>query len=201
MDDKSSSNIPIARQPIVDRDGEIFGYELLYRGSHAEKADIIDGSAATSELVLNSFFELDINDITNGKHAFINLTRDYITGEIPIPFGPENVVLEILEDITVDSSIIKGTQSLVERGYTIALDDFMLDDKNRDLIPLAQIIKVDVISMSAGKLISELARMKQYSAQMLAEKVETREDYQRCLDLGFDFFQGYFLSRPVLVKG
>lgn len=195
------NNIFVARQPIFDRQENVYAYELLYRGNNTHKADFTDGNVATAELVINSFIEFGIEQITGGKLAFINLTREFITGEIPMPLAPANVVLEILEDIEADPESLRGAQALVDRGFTLALDDFMLNDKNSALVPYASIVKVDVMAMSRDDLVDEVLRLRDYPVKLLAEKVETPDDYEFCKMLGFDYFQGYFFSKPVVIAG
>jgi EAL and modified HD-GYP domain-containing signal transduction protein len=195
------NSIFVARQPIFDCDGQVFGYELLYRSNNTQSATFTDGSTATAELVINSFVEFGIDHITNGKHAFINLTREYITGDIPIPFDPRLIVLEILEDIPADEAILAGVRKLTDRGFTLALDDFLLGDHNQALIPHAKIIKIDIMGMSLDEISAEVERLRDFNVKLLAEKVETRDEFEHCMALGFDYFQGYFFSKPTIIEG
>ena len=191
----------MARQPIFDRQEKVFGYELLYRNSKENWCDITDGNLATSELIINSFIEFGIENITQGKYAFINLTRDYVTGEISLPMDPDKVIVEVLEDIDAHPECISGIKELAQNGFIVALDDYVVTDKNKGLLPYAKIIKVDIMGVSKEELVAQLETLKGFSAKLLAEKVETREEFEHCLELGFDYFQGYFFSKPVIIEG
>lgn len=198
---QQDNQIFLARQPIFNQDIEVFGYELLYRGGNTADANVVDGNKATSKLIINSFVELGIENITNNKPAFVNLTRDFLTGKIPLPLSPENVILEVLEDVNADPESIAGLKKLVDRGFTIALDDFVISSENRDLIPFADIIKVDILPMSDDEIREQVAELKKYPVKLLAEKVETEAEYELCKELGFDYFQGYFFSKPKIISG
>lgn len=198
---KEENLIFIARQAIFNEEIDVFGYELLYRDGNTATANVIDDNQATSKLIINSFVELGIENITNNKFAFVNLTRDFLIEKIPLPLNPENVILEVLEDINADPECLAGLKKFKDRGFTIALDDFIISDANRDLIPLADIIKVDILPMSEEEIRQQVAELKKYPVKLLAEKVETEEEFQLCKELGFDYFQGYFFSKPKIISG
>ena len=192
--------IYVARQPIFDLHMEVYAYEILFRNSANNSANIADGNKATSTLLTNTFVEMGIDEIADNHIAFINLTRDFLVGKIPLPVGPEKVVLEILEDISADPESIAGTRALAKKGYTLALDDFVMSDMNQDLIPFASIIKIDIRPFDANGLRRQVAKLAPYKVKLLAEKVETREEYTLCKQLGFELFQGYFFSKPKMIS-
>lgn len=196
-----AGHIYLARQPIFNAALEVLGYELLFRSSTDNVALIEDGNQATSRLIINTFLELGLNALTSNKLAFINLTRDFLTGALPLPFLPEQVVLEILEDISADAESLAGMRALAEQGYTLALDDFILADNNRDFVSFASIIKVDIRVFDVAGLRAQVRTLRQFPVQLLAEKVETQAEFELCRSLGFDLFQGYFFSRPVVISG
>ena len=194
----------IGRQTIYDRNLSVFGYELLYRPSAgvnaAEKG--FDGNAATGEVMLNAFLELGVETLVNDKLAFINLTQEYVEGLMPIAFSSESVVLEILEDIDPTPVVVAGMERLKSRGFTLALDDFVFDEHLMHLVPLVDIIKVDIMGLTDDQLEAGMKKLdKIYSGKLLAEKVETQDEFDMCKEMGFDYFQGYFLEKPVIVKG
>jgi EAL and modified HD-GYP domain-containing signal transduction protein len=195
------SNIYLARQPIFDSNLEVVAYEILFRNSETNAAFIADGNKATSTLITNTFVEMGLDEITDSKQAFINLTRDFLTGRLPLPFRPGKVVLEILEDISADEESICGTRKLADEGYTLALDDFVLGEHNAPLIPFASYIKVDIRPFDKEALTEQVRKLKPFSVKLLAEKVETREEYALCKALGFEMFQGYFFSKPTMISG
>jgi len=201
----TSSNIAlVGRQSIYNRKLDVFGYELLYRPSESVNAahGDIDGSVATGEVMLNTFFELGLEKIVGSNLAFINLTQDYIEGNIPIAFSGKSVVLEILENIEVTDSVISGVERLKSEGYTIALDDYIFEAHLLPLVPHVDIIKIDIMALSSDALKQGLKQLKKdFGGKLLAEKIETFDEFELCKSLGFDLFQGYFLEKPVIIKG
>lgn len=196
----SKKDILLARQPIFDRKLNTYAYELLFR-SNAPKGEEspIDGDQATSLVMLNAFTEIGIQNVVGEHKAFINFTRNLILS--PPPFTNQEVVIEVLEDIVPDAEIIQSLTELRETGYTIALDDFIYHSSLLPLVELAHIIKVDVLALTQDELLEHVNLLKQQDVLLLAEKVETQEMYEHCMSLGFDFFQGYFLSKPKTLKG
>ena len=195
------STIYLARQPIFDIAMEVHAYEILFRNSEKNAAFISDGNKATSTLITNTFVEMGLDEIADNRLAFINMTRDFLVGKLPLPVEPGKVVLEILEDISADEESIAGTKKLAQQGYTLALDDFVMSDANRELIPFASIIKVDIRPFDVEGLRRQVEKLKPYRVTLLAEKVETREEYALCQQLGFTLFQGYFFSKPTMFSG
>jgi c-di-GMP phosphodiesterase len=194
-----SSNILLARQAIYDTELRVYAYELLFRSQGADNASFTDGDHATSSVLLNAFTALPVDDILEGKPAFVNFTRNLL--DSPPPIDASRLVVEILEDIVIDAAAIDAIRRLKELGYTIALDDYIYIDGHHELIQLADLVKVDVLMQSMEQVTALLQRLKPYNVLLLAEKVETQEMYEACRKLGFHYFQGYFLARPQIVKG
>jgi len=195
------SEIFVARQPIFDTRGEVFAYELLYRNGHTMTAGVIDGNAASSQVILNAFIDMDIEEITQSKPAFLNLTLDFLYGRLPLPLPPGELVLEVLEDIEVTDELVDALKELSGKGYTLALDDYAFDGDRASLIECVDIIKLELPAFEPDALREELERLKQYDVKLLAEKVETHEEYEMCRELGFHYFQGYYFSKPKVMSG
>lgn len=194
-------NVFIGRQPIYDNKLDVFAYELLFRSGEVNNANFTDGDHATTEVILNTFTEIGLDKIV-GKHlAFINLTRSFILGEYPLPDIKDRIVLEFMEDIEVDAEIITALHNLANQGYTIALDDFIYHEDLQPLVDIAKIIKIDLLALERETLVSHVKIFRNNDTKLLAEKVETQEDFEFCKSLGFDYFQGYFFSRPNIIKG
>lgn len=203
VEQENNSNavdIFVARQAILDCKLDVFGYELLFRDGDVDNARFLDGTQATSKLLDNAFIEIGLEKLANDKHAFINLTRDYITGKAPLPIGNQKIVLEILEDIDADPEIIDGLKVLKEQGFIIALDDFVLSEGSRDLLTYADIIKIDILNHDADELETLVSQVRNSSVKLLAEKVETQTQFEMCQALGFDLFQGYFFCQPTVIS-
>lgn len=193
--------IHVARQPIYDRSLDVYAYELLFRSNASNQADVFDGDQATSEVVVNSMMDTGLENIVGQRLAFINMTRGFLTGVLPLPLMKEQVVLEVLEDITPDIELIAGLKDLASAGYIIALDDFVFRPELQPLLDIAHIVKLDVMALSPDALSEHVDLLRQYPLKLLAEKVETHEEMVRCKELGFDFFQGYFFCQPETLIG
>lgn len=189
-----------ARQPIFTRSKEIFAYELLFRGGMENCFPGIDGDSATSRLLSNTFFTSSIEQITGGKRAFINFTRELLVRRIPLMFPPQVTTVEILENIVPDEKIIECCREFSSMGYVLALDDFTYTPEIEPLIDLSDIIKVDFMLSTKEQIEDYAARFSSNGKKLLAEKVETSEDFDKALQMGFTYFQGYFFSKPQIIR-
>jgi c-di-GMP-related signal transduction protein len=187
----------VARQPIVDREEKVFGYELLFRDGleNAFSGDTDEASRATLDRSL--LMGLDI--LCDGRRAFVNCTRDTLIKGLVMLLPSTVTVVEILETVPADGDVLAACQSLKEAGYMIALDDYVANDPREALAEMADIIKVEM------QLTTEEQRnviMKQFGrrSRMLAEKIETQAEFARARDLGFAYFQGYFFRRPEMMN-
>lgn len=194
-------DIYVGRQPIYGRRLELYAYELLYRGGDVDFADFTEGDRATSQVLLNTFLEFGLERVVGGHLAFVNLTRGFIIGEYPLPVPRTQVVLEVLEDIEPDEEVIKGLKDLRRRGFKIALDDFVYREEFEPMLALADIVKVDVLGLDEEQIRGRYELLKPFGTKLLAEKIETRPQYEVCHDIGFDYFQGYFLAKPNVLSG
>ena len=192
----------MARQPIFNTNMQTVAYELLHRSDANDNNAVFNfsGSLATIEVLLNSYTSVYQDKHLKRMPAFINLTYDLIVDKT-LPDLPNNrIVLEILEDVKVTDELIKSVQALRKKGYTIALDDFRYEDQYIPLLKLAQIIKVDVMSLSFQQVTEQVEKLRTYKVTLLAEKIETHEMYNHCKALGFKLLQGYFLSKPKIIE-
>lgn len=183
------SEIFIARQPIYDRQLTVYAYELLYRtGSDHNHAEVTDGDDATSQVLVNALMEIGLPDLVEDSMAFINLTQQHILNGLPHSLAHSNIVLEVLEDVVPDAALIDALQNLKKAGYSIALDDFIYDDSSHPLVALADIIKVDVMALPGAALADQIKQLRPMGVKLLAEKVETNEEFEYCKALGFHYF-------------
>jgi EAL and modified HD-GYP domain-containing signal transduction protein len=190
--------VHVGRQPILDGALETHGYELLFRQSEsARAADFGDaGDQATSTVVVNTFLHFGLEQLTGDKLAFINITRPFATGMLPLPLEPSSVVLELVNSVKVDDDIEAGVQRLVDEGFRLALDGFTWDQGREGLLDVASYVKIDVRDRDRAWLAESVRRVKSHGVLLVAERVETLEDMDACLAAGFDLFQGYFLLQP-----
>ena len=190
-------NVFLARQPIYDGTRKVHGYELLFRRTDSDEADVLDGTVATAQ-VLNAVIDIGVDKVAGAEVLFINCTRSILLSEPIIP--PARCVLEILEDVDLDDALLARIDALRKRGYRIALDDFRLGGKLAAAVPLADYIKLDVLSLTDAEL-KRHSTLLHSGARLIAEKIDSEQMMERCLGLGFDLFQGYFLSHQETVKG
>ena len=191
----------VGRQPIYDRQQNVYAYELLFRNSDQNNAHIQDPDRATSELILNALTDVGLDNIVGDKPGFINLTRNFVTGILPLPGAANHLVLEVLEDIELDAMVLNGIRKLKQQNFVIALDDFIFHPHLQPLVEIADIIKIDLLALDEQQLREHVTRLREFPPKLLAEKVETHEVYAQCIELGFDYFQGYFFARPNIVAG
>ncbi len=192
----------MARQPIYDSNLKVFAYELLFRNSDANQAFILDGSHATCRVLINAYTGFRDDNSSEQVPAFVNLTRSLLLSGQELPLPKERIVIEILEDIKIDQELIVHVQKLVDSGYQVALDDFILAEEYRPLLKIVQFIKIDIRQLTPRQLKEHVTELKNYpKLKLLAEKVETEEEYEYCRNLGFDYYQGYFLDKPQIIKG
>ncbi|MDO6836270.1 HDOD domain-containing protein [Pseudoalteromonas carrageenovora] len=190
-----------ARQPILNREKELIGYELLFRDGVDNVFPNIDGDEATTRLIEGSQFNFGLEDLTDNKPAYINFTLETLLKGYPSMLGKDDVVVEILETIQPGKRLLAIVKDLKDKGYTIALDDYIHQPVWRHFYPFIDIIKIDFLSCDVDTIKIIINDLKPYPhIKLLAEKVETYDIYEQALDLGFDYFQGFFFSKPEMVQ-
>ena len=191
----------VARQPIFNAEKELFGYELLFREGMSNYFPDIDGSTATSHVLYNSFFTIGIDKIIGDNTAFINFTEDLLLKKLPLMFPPEKVVVEVLENVEPKDEVVAACKEIADQGYHLALDDFFYNKELESLIALANIIKFDFQATSFEKVSQYIEKLSKYNVILLAEKVENYDEFKIARAMGFKLFQGYFFSKPEILKG
>jgi EAL and modified HD-GYP domain-containing signal transduction protein len=191
----------IGRQPILNRDEQICAYELLFRSAQSlDAASVNDASQATASVILNTLAGFGIQQIL-GKHlGFINLELDILMSDSLELLPKEMVVLELLETLEVTPMLIERCHELKEAGFTLALDDHDYDPVYEELYQIVEIVKVDLMATPVDTLGATIECYRNYSFKLLAEKVESKEEFLKCLDLGFDYFQGYYFAKPAVIE-
>lgn len=193
----SPRHVHIGRQPIYDRGGAVVAYELLFRGSRTAVAADQSDAYATTQVILNAFAEFGLRQIVGDRRCLLNMTREFLVGELPLPFEPDRVVLEVLETVEVDDEVIAGVGALVERGFQIALDDFVFGTGHERLLGLASYVKLDVLGLEPAAIAESVARLRRRRPhlRLLAERIETAAQLDVVRGLGFDLFQGHIFAR------
>ena len=192
----------IGRQPIFDQTLSLYGYELLFRHSEANLAMAdVSSDQATSQVIATAFAEIGLDKLIGDKLAFINMTYKYLTAPDLLPLESEKVVLEVLEDIEIDQAVIDGIKNLHQRGFQIALDDFIYSEEYDAILPYVDLIKLDITQIDRSDWARQVEHLCSYNCRILAEKVETIEQYEALNKLEVDYFQGYFFAKPKVVSG
>lgn len=200
-----STNSPtalyVARQPILDDRGRVFGYELLYRDAPGDTSCTADGDLASASVLTGAVLDLGLDTLTGGRQAFLNVTRPLLLGKIDTLIAPAGVVIELLESITIDGDVIDACRDLQSKGYQLALDDFVGGSDAEALLPHVAFVKVDVLTTSPDAVTTLASRLKPIGVRLLAEKVESRAVFHHARAAGYTLFQGYYFCRPMIQTG
>ena len=193
-------DVYIARQPIFNRHKKVYAYELLFRETLGAKLGQVSGERATTSVLSSAFLTEGIEKISGSRPCFVNFTQWLLGRNIAEVFPSNKIIIEILEDVEPTNEVMTACRSLSEKGYLIALDDFVYEKKLIPLIELADIIKVDFRLSTMTEIERMLYRLSRYSLQFLAEKVETHDEFEKALRLGFSYFQGNFFCKPEVLR-
>ena len=191
----------VARQPIFNTHKKIFGYELLFRNGLENKFPDIDGDTATSNVLSNTFFSFELKELLGNKPGLINFTKKLLLQKAPLLFPQKHVIIEVLETVEPTDAVLAALSEIKKKGFTIALDDFVYHKKFRPMMELCRIIKFDLITTPLDTLVDIVQDIRSnLNITLLAEKVETYEEFQKAKEMGFMLFQGYFFSRPEILS-
>lgn len=189
----------VARQSVYDASLKVIAYELLYRGSAtAVSADVVDSSQATLRVIAIAVLEIGLDRLSAGLPVHINYPAELLAKNPPIAAPAERVVIEVLEGVRGNLDVIEGISALRARGHRIALDAYSPRVSDPALLDVADIVKIDVSQHSASELANLVEALRRRRLTLIAENVETAEELQRCVALGFEGFQGYFLQHPLM---
>ena len=193
----TQTDVFVARQPIYDSAMAVMAFELLYRPSPSEtKARIIDPRQATLEVISSAALEIGLDRLSGGQPVHINFPMELLIDVPDLPLPPNLVVIEVLEDVRAEPAVVEGIRKLRARGHRIALDDYSPQVSDPRLLEFADIVKLEITHPPAGELEKLVKELKPLGVQLIAENVETPEDFESCVALGFTGFQGYFLQHP-----
>ncbi len=192
----------LGRQPILDRDQKMVAFELLFRSDEGNNARIGDDFTATATVINHAINEFGLESALGPYMGFINVSESLLMSDVIEILPKDKIVLEILETVKVNHALIERCKLLKASGFNLALDDFVeYTEELEPLIEMADIVKIDILAVEAGKL-ADLARMfRNRSVRLLAEKVDSIEQFEKCKALGFNLFQGYYFAKPHVIRG
>ena len=199
----SSRDILIGRQSILDRNGQIFAYELLFRRTlQAGEANVSDDTMATASVVVDTLMEVGVSRVLGDKKGFVNIGHEFLLGDAIFLLPAEHMVLEILETVPVTNETVARCRELKKRGYTLALDDYVGDqDLWAPILDQVSIVKVDILGVKESEIEPVVKKLAARKIRLLAEKVESHEMWLKTMALGFNYFQGFFFARPMTLTG
>ena len=198
-----SPQIFFGRQPILDRKQQLFAYKLFFRDglpATGNRADVTDPTQATATVIANAFTELACNNALGPYRSFISIDHELLFSDLIEALPPQLVALEILETVAPTAEVVARCQQLHERHQTLVING-ILDEHYRPLLALADIVKVDIMKMDDQRLGLLVPQLKAFGHKLLAEKVESAEQFAYCQGFGFDLFQGYYFARPTIIVG
>lgn len=190
----------LGRQPILNALQEIVGYELLFRSSEKNLSDFESQNQACMSVITSALSGFGFNEVLGNKAGFINVTEEVLFSDLIEILPQEQTILEILESVRLNDETRQRCFALKSKGYRIALDDHVFGAEHLELYRFVDIVKIDILETDPAMLPDIAKGLQQFPVQLLAEKVETLEQFEDCLGMGFELFQGYFFARPVVLK-
>jgi c-di-GMP-related signal transduction protein len=198
----SANNLFLGRQPILDRQGNLVAFELLFRSSQANGARIDNDLLATATVINHAFSELGAEAVLGHYTGYINLPASLLMSEVIELLPKERVVLEVLETVEINDALVARLRELRAAGFRLALDDFAGDtERYAPILDFIDVVKVEIPGHTDAELAETTARLRHWPVRLLAEKVDTREQVERCMALGYELFQGYYFAKPTVLEG
>jgi len=194
------AEIFVGRQPIYTRDLEVYAYELMpHLTSDTDKT--LSADTITSQVIINSFMEIGIDNLVGKETAFLTLTEHFLHSDYELPLPADKVILKIPSNISITPELVSGVENLTNAGFKLAIDNYLQYPELQALASMASIIDINIENLTDAEIRAHLRMLKKLNPIVLADHVSTHEQYEICRDAGADYFQGYFLNRPRIVKG
>lgn len=198
----SANNLFLGRQPILDRQGNLVAFELLFRSGLSNSASVQDDLLATATVINHAFSELGVEAVLGHFTGYINLPASLLMSDVIELLPRERVVLEVLETVEITDTLVARLRELRRAGFRLALDDFAGDTaRYEEILDLIDVVKVEIPGHSLVELEQTTAQLRRWPVRLLAEKVDTRDQVDRCLALGYELFQGYYFAKPTVLEG
>lgn len=189
----------LGRQPILNRDRQIVAYELLFRNADTHAANIRDKEMASSDVIFKTLTTFGVRELLGNHKGFINFSYESLMTNFVELLPSEQIVIELMEDITVGDELIARCREIKERGFKLSLDNHVYDPEFAPLYEIVDLVKIDILATHGLALQLAVKKLRKWPLTLLAEKIETADQYDQCLRLGFDLFQGYYIAIPVVM--
>jgi EAL and modified HD-GYP domain-containing signal transduction protein len=198
----NSNEFYLGRQPILDRAEQLHAFELLFRSGPTNRADIVDGVAATAQVIQHAFGELGAEVALGPFRGFINIDASMLMNDVLELLPRHLVTLELLETIVITPDVVARCKELKQAGFKLALDDVReITAPYHPMLEIVDYLKVDIKLVAPTELVELTQQARAWPVALLAEKVDTREEAAHCRELGYQYFQGYYFARPLLIPG
>lgn len=192
----------IGRQPILDKHRNIVGYELLFRAGQVGVANVVNDTLATATIIINTLSQTGIETVLDGKMGFINVSRDLLMSDAIEVLPSNRMVLEILETVEIDQQVVDRCAALKAKGFKLALDDFLYQPGYENIFSMLEYVKCDLMVDTPESLAAIVEKFKLWPhIKLLAEKVESPQQFEFCKALNFELYQGYFFAKPIIISG
>ncbi len=192
----SRQEVFLGRQPILNGEGGLFAYELLFRTGFVNKSNVTNDLHATASVISHTFGQMGAANVLGHHKGFINISADLLHNDI-VEFLPrDQIVLELLETVSASPDVIERCRQLKSNGFSLALDDFVYHESFDELLDLVDYVKIDLLAHAHAEIPSIVDQLKRWPVTLLAEKVDNRDQAEYCKSLGFELFQGYYYARP-----
>lgn len=192
----------LARQPIMDKQGNLLAFELLFRSANVATSGVVDNTHATAQVIMCAFEDMGVAKVLGPHKGFINVDAGFLHSDLIELLPRQQVVIEILETVTINDAVIARCHELKAKGFALALDDVSeLDEETCHLLKVVDVVKLDVMQIAPDRLPAMVKEFRKYPAKLLAEKVEAHAQARHCSEMGFDMFQGYYFARPEVLSG
>jgi c-di-GMP-related signal transduction protein len=195
-------DIFLGRQPILDRDQNLIAFELLFRLDHFDSVNVTDNLSATANVIVNAYGELGIEEVLGQQRGFVNVDTELLMSDVICMLPSKKVVLEILESVKITDEIVQRCIELKQMGYQLALDDVVeINQEIELLLSIVHVVKIDILAIEKEALVDIVNQLKRWPVLLLAEKVNSSEQAKKCMELGFEMFQGYYFAKPEILSG
>ena len=196
-----SDNYLLGRQPIMNKEEKIFAYELLFRSEESsQQAHVIDGSLSTARVIVSTLSGIGAHEVLGEHQGVINVEYDLLMSDALAILPCGKIILELHQNLPVTGDVIARCRKLKDSGFVLALDNQTFRQENKALYESIDIIGIDLRQTSSDRLRADIGQYRQFPVKILAQKVETRTEFNECQSLGVDYFQGFYFAKPTIIQ-